>query len=75
VKVWAAMLPRLRAEESMLAAERIAVGTGSLKSSVARSIRRGWERQRTGEGAEAARAARATPAALGAIGIGYRVTR
>lgn len=38
-------LPRLTAEESLLASERVAVGSGSLKRFVARRIQSGWIRQ------------------------------
>lgn len=42
---YAEMAPRLAAEESLLTAERIAVGTGSLRKGVGRRIAHGWERQ------------------------------
>lgn len=38
-------LPRISASESLQAAERIAVGTGSLKKGVGRRIASGWARQ------------------------------
>ena len=38
------MLPPLQAEQSLLDATRIAVGTGSLKKGVGERIMRGWQR-------------------------------
>jgi hypothetical protein len=38
-------LDPLTAEESLIAAERIAVGTGSLKKGAARRIAAGWQRR------------------------------
>lgn len=46
------MIPRLEAEESNLAAERIAVGTGATKR--AGEVTRRWARQAAGDGAGAA---------------------
>ena len=45
LNAYSAQLPRLRAEESLLAAERTAVGTGSLKKGEGRRILAGWQRQ------------------------------
>jgi hypothetical protein len=36
------MMPRLRAEESLLTTERLALGTGGLKKEAARDLRRRW---------------------------------
>jgi hypothetical protein len=41
----AAQLPRISAAESLQAAERIAVGSGTLKKGVGRRITDGWQRQ------------------------------
>ena len=45
LNAYAENLPRLTAEESLQAAERTAVGTGSLKKGVGRRITHDWERQ------------------------------
>lgn len=64
----AAMMPRLEAEESLLAAQRASVGSGTLKADDAKAIVRRWT--------EAARPDRrpqaADPGALAAIGIGVQ---
>lgn len=44
LNAYAAGLPRLAAEESLMAAQRIAVGTGSLKKGEGRRIAEGWQR-------------------------------
>jgi hypothetical protein len=62
------MLPRLRAEESMLEAERLAVGTGSLRPEKSKAILARWRRQVQAD-------VKATPAPrelLAAAGIGVR---
>lgn len=41
---YAVNLPRLAAEESLTAAERIAVGTGSLRKGEGRRIAHAWQR-------------------------------
>lgn len=65
------MLPRLTAEESLSMADRIAVGTGSLKREAANRLINAW--QRAAQGQEKKAAQRATPNALIAMGIGYEV--
>jgi hypothetical protein len=70
LRIFAAMIPRLTAEESLLAAERIAVGVGRLPRHDARALVSRWQR--------AARAGREraqpiTPVLLAASGI--RVVR
>lgn len=45
VNAHVAMLPRLDAEESLLAAMRVGVGSGSLKKDAAQSIQREWSRR------------------------------
>jgi hypothetical protein len=65
------MRPRLEAEESLLAHDRVAVGTGGLKAGQARKLMTQW-RQTAQGGRKSARRPR-SPQALGRIGIGYRV--
>lgn len=59
--VWAcaAMLPALQADESILAVQRMAVGSGHLERATAERIIHGWERiaSRTPEPARRARLA------------------
>lgn len=45
LNAYADELPRLAAEESLLTAERVAVGSGSLKKGVGHRISDGWVRQ------------------------------
>lgn len=45
LNAYAEQLPRLSAEESLLSANRIAVGTGSLKKGEGRRVVAGWSRQ------------------------------
>lgn len=45
----AEMLPRLSAEESFQAMERVAIGTGSLKEDTSTQIMNGWRRDMTPE--------------------------
>lgn len=63
------MLPRLTAEDSLLAAQRVAVGSGSLKPHDARAIADSWARHLQ----KRMKAARPTREDLAAIGIGVRV--
>jgi hypothetical protein len=63
------MLPRLMAEESLMATERIAVGTGSLDKHVTRRLLRAWGQQVNGH---AGAPPPASPHVLGSMGIGYR---
>lgn len=70
---YADMLPQLQAEESLLAADRIAVGTGSLKREVAREIASGWERAARANAPAPREKRRASPETLQAMGIGYIV--
>lgn len=44
LNAYAANLPRLAAEESLIAAQRVAVGTGSLKKGEGRRIAEDWQR-------------------------------
>jgi hypothetical protein len=48
VASFAAMLPRLEAEDSMRRATEIAVGTGSLKRDALSKVRRDWQRAAAG---------------------------
>jgi hypothetical protein len=62
------MMPRLQAEEALLAVQVTALGTGSLKPGDARAVR---DRLARAAGRRA-RAHRATPEGLAAMGIGFR---
>lgn len=64
-----AMLPRLTAQESMLAAERLAVGTGAATRAQARTITTAWHRS---AGLGGGRTKTPPTAGWGAIGIGMR---
>jgi hypothetical protein len=68
------MLPRLRAEESMLMAERLAVGTGHARADKRRKIVRRWQRDLEGPLVRR-RAPRPDVKTLQQMGIGVRVTR
>jgi hypothetical protein len=61
------MIPVLTAEESLLSASRIALGSGTMKRGDARALQRAWERQ-TGR-AKRDRRRVADPSAMGALGI------
>lgn len=65
------MLPRLRAEESLTASQRIAVGTGSLKTGDARAVLDGWRAATTS--GRRIRGAKPSREDLRAIGIGVRL--
>ena len=73
LNAYADELPRLSAEESLQAAERTAVGTGSLKKGVGRRISDGWSR-RAGQRAHAIRPKSKAMhvAQLAALGIGVK---
>lgn len=45
LNAYAEQLPRINAEESLIAAERIAVGSATLKKGTARQITDGWRRE------------------------------
>jgi hypothetical protein len=62
------MLPRLRAEESLLGATRVAVGSGALEAPVSSRHLAAWERQARGE----LKPSKVLPAQVGAAGIGVR---
>jgi hypothetical protein len=65
-------IPRLRAQESLVVAQRIAVGTGSMKKGAAGPILRQWKRDATGGQPRTRERKPANPATLAAMGI--RVT-
>ena len=65
-----AALPRLEAEESILAMTRVAMGTGSFKEETSRQIRKDWVR--TAEGPQPIEKAVAAPRALPGMGFGSR---
>lgn len=64
------MLPRLRAEESLLESNRTALGSGVLSREDASKLGSRWERVANNQGGPTAQ--RATPQVLGAMGIGVR---
>ena len=67
------MLPRIGAEESLLTAQRIAVGTGSLKADACRDLMRDWLRVASAGQPLKRAVSRASLRAMGkAAGIGYR---
>lgn len=65
------MIPVLTAEESLIAADRIACATGGYDKDARRQTFQRWQRQ---AGVQPARPVRATPDALVAMGIGVHVT-
>lgn len=71
VRACVAMLPRLKAEESLRATREIAVGSGSLERHDSRRIVDGWvkDANRVPTGPKQ----RPTPEMLAAMGIGYTV--
>lgn len=72
VKAFGRMLPRIEAEESLLEAERVGVGSRAVPRDTIRSATGRW--RRTAYPAHTrARAPRATPDTLPALGIGYQV--
>ncbi len=68
MRAYAAMLPRLEAEERLTAIDDVAIGGGRLEP---RQMRRAIQQlERARRGGRHARAPRATPMALGGMGIG-----
>jgi len=65
------MLPRLRADESLLSMQRTALGSGTMKSGPAHALAAAWVREVRGDGGHEIRP-RPSLRALAAIGIGYR---
>lgn len=70
VRLYYRMLSRLTAEESLLAAQQVQLGSGVMKQADARSLRQRWVKA-----AAPARpkAQKVDFGALGAMGIGFRV--
>jgi hypothetical protein len=66
------MLPRLAAEEAMLAATEVGIGMGAIERDEARRIARTWERA-ANPTYERPKAQKLTPDQLQALGIGYVV--
>lgn len=60
-------LPRLAAEESLVAVTQVATASGTLEADVSKRVVRGWQQE---AGQEPPRPPRATPEGLQAIGIG-----
>lgn len=76
VRAHLVMLDRLDAQESLLMAQRIAVGTGSLKGNTGRQWAEEWALAGRGESAPEPRTGPTPPqVVLGRIGIGVRKTR
>jgi hypothetical protein len=73
VRACLTMLPRLEAEESLLASTRTGVGSGALTSGDATAITARWLRTSHGGSSRAPVVRRPDPAALGEIGIGVRI--
>jgi hypothetical protein len=73
VRASSRMLPRLEAEESLLATQRTAVGTGSLSKDDRQAVVRRWARQVDIPATQAVRTK--DPGALAAMGIGLRQAR
>jgi hypothetical protein len=70
------MLPRIEAGESLLTAERVAVGTGSMKGDAGRDLARHWADTARGERqVERPRSAKARRAALASAGVGYHTVQ
>lgn len=65
------MLPRLTAEESIMASNRMLVGSGAASPEDARAMHRDWSRDATPPRQQSK--AKATPKDLSAIGIDYQV--
>jgi hypothetical protein len=72
VKACGRMLPRLEAEESLLAVQRGLVGSAALKRETASGVVREWQRTAAPAGTQP-RARRLRPEMVGGLGIGYRV--
>jgi len=68
-KTCLANVPKLTAEESLVASLRVAYGSGMLKEKDSKQVHAGW---RTEAGLETPRPRRATPEDLASIGIGVR---
>lgn len=76
LNAYAEQLPRLSAEESLMAANRVAVGSGSLKKGVGQRIAQGWQRA-AGRSAPALRPKGPAEYAahMAALGIGVKKER
>src|SRR5688500_3605156 len=76
LNAYAEQLPRISAEESLQAAERIAVGSGTLKRGVDRRISDGWTRQ-AGQRRLVIRpkSAQMYQAQMSALGIGVKLVK
>jgi hypothetical protein len=67
------MMPRLMAEESLLASARVAIGSGTADKDDARRIRKAWDHAANGD--RPTPAVKATPRDLMAMGIGVRTVK
>lgn len=76
---YVAMLPVLEGEESFLHAERVAVGSGSLKQDRAEAAIRRWTEAAENQAGKRRKRVKPTPGgkpdpgALAAMGIGYHI--
>lgn len=76
LNAYIAALPRLTAEESLLAAERVAVGTGSLRRGQARRVAQAWQRATDQQTPRVrARGAAEYAAQMAGMGIGVKLTK
>lgn len=69
VRACLAMLPRLEAEESLLASTRARVGSGMLAAEDAQKVTRAWARVASAGAPGNVRGARPSPDQLAAMGI------
>ena len=68
------MLPRLIAEESLTAMQRVAMGSGNMKEQDAKRIGQSWERMANPK-PEAFQKTKADPAAMAAAGIKVKAVK
>lgn len=71
VRAHVRMMPRLEAEESLLVAQRVALGSGSYKKDDARRLTHRWTNQARGPRISESAAA-VNPRELAGMGIGFR---
>lgn len=71
LRAYGRMLPKLQAQESLLMAERLGVGTGAVSVPKQREIRRSWNAEANRGGGKRPRT-KVAPEQLGAMGIGFK---
>jgi hypothetical protein len=69
VRAYHTMLPRLRAEEALLAATEVGMGTGSIEKSDANHIRSTWDRVANPRSVRQ-KATKVAPDAIAGLGFG-----